>query len=494
MKQGLILLGAGAVTEALYLAVTLRLPWWRYGGALQSWRDLLGAVYGAFWICLAGALLLLTIYVLGWRALRRLNRRQQEVQGRLVWFFALAFSATLFWLMPITSDLFNYLGQAHLFTDLGANPLLEPAAEVNEAVLAKGGSSDPLLSTYATVYAATPSIYGPAWTLISAPATLGPSETAFGLSYLKGLACLAFLGSAWLVQKIVGKLRPASAVEALYLFAWNPLVLLMAVGDGHNDMVMMAAVLLGFWFLLQESWVLAFGALAFSASIKYVGALFVPLFVLYTWDRSMHRSQRGPWPALLRGGFATVAVTGLLYAPLGSLEWGASVLLRLLKPANWAMTSAPQPAARIFWAEYVAGSVSQEVLAWLPTLALVGGLFAFAVAYLYLIARLRLGLKEERFNTCLPRMARRRRGRFSLQKAKAQQLFDASFTVSLLIFVLGAARSQPWYLIWPASLAGFSTQRRAWPALIALSAVMLLSQIWVEWGSPGLVTLISEVI
>jgi hypothetical protein len=66
---------------------------------------------------------------------------------------------------------------------------------------------------------------------------------------------------------------------------------------------------------------------------------------------------------------------------------------------------------------------------------------------------------------------------------------DTGFLVSLLVFLFGAARSQPWHLIWPASLAGLSTQRWAWPMVILLSALMLVTQIWVEWGTPGLTLL-----
>ena len=40
------------------------------------------------------------------------------------------------------------------------------------------------------------------------------------------------------------RLTPGAALEGLYFFAWNPLVLLMAVGDGHNDIVLVALVLL----------------------------------------------------------------------------------------------------------------------------------------------------------------------------------------------------------------------------------------------------------
>ena len=76
----------------------------------------------------------------------------------------------------------------------------------------------------------------------------------------------------------------------------------------------------------------------------------------------------------------------------------------------------------------------------------------------------------------------------------AQQLLDASFTLSLLLFLLGAARSQPWHLIWPASLAGLSAKRWAWVSVAVLTAALLLSQVWVEWGTPSLETLFSEAI
>jgi len=294
------------------------------------------------------------------------------------------------------------------------------------------------------------------------------------------------------VWQIGAKLRPGSGLEVLYLFAWNPLVLLMAAGDGHNDMAMMACVLLGFWFLLQESWALSFGALALSASIKYVGALFVPLFVLYTWDWSRRESQRMPWLALLSGGFAFFAVTAVIYAPLGSVEWGVGVLHRLIRPANWAFAFPPERAARTPGLVHGAGSVPTEMLPWLPTLVLVIGLLAFAAAYLYLSARLVLGLKRERLRARPLQNVQGQGGLLAPKKAQTQMLFNVGFVVSLLIFVLGAARSQPWHLIWPASLAGLSAQKWAWPPVITLSAVMLLTQVWVEWGTPGLVTLFSE--
>jgi hypothetical protein len=413
-------------------------------------------------------------------------------QVKLVWIFAVLFSTTLVWLLPITSDLFNYLAHAHLLTDLGANPLLESAFEVNQAVLAKTGSPDPLLSAYMNAYASTPSIYGPAWALVSAPATLASSRVAFGLFYLKGLACFAFLACAWLVMAIVERLRPSSAVEALYLFSWNPLVLLMAVGDGHNDVVMMAGVLLGFWFLLKDSWAAAFGALALSACIKYVGALFIPCFVMYGWVRSRYLGQDRQGPVLLRGGLAAVVMTGLVFVPLGSLEWITSVHNRLLRPANWAWDLGSRQGAGSEWMIAQLGLVSHGLLAGLPTLVLAGGLAVFVLSYLFLTSRLALGLTGGVFMRKQPGEAEQTQ--LSWQHDNTQRLLDTGFSISLLIFVLGVARSQPWHLLWPASLAGLSAKRGAWVPVIALSAILLLSQIWIEWGTPDFATLLSEVI
>jgi hypothetical protein len=98
----------------------------------------------------------------------------------------------------------------------------------------------------------------------------------------------------------------------------------------------------------------------------------------------------------------------------------------------------------------------------LSTVIMAAGLIMFAVVYLVLIW-----------------MSARREGGFS-------ELMGVGFAALMLAFLLGAARSQPWHLIWAIALAGLAPLRWAWPATIGLSTFMLLSQLWVEWGAPGL--------
>lgn len=423
LRSGALLVAAGLSSEAVYLLVTARLSWWRYGGNLTSWSQLLGGHWSAMGACLAGIGVLMAAYLAGWLAVKR-----GAGQRVIVWGFAALFAVTLLWLLPITSDLFTYLGHAHLFTDLGRNPFLDAPLDFGDA----------LLWAFPTRYASRPSVYGPAWVLASAPGTVGPHDVAAGVFYLKVVASIAYLGCAWLLERVLQRLRPAAALEGLYLFAWNPLVLLMAVGDGHNDIVMMAAVLLALWLLVRQRWVLSFGVLAFSVWIKYVSAMFVPFFALYAWNSLKQRPAAGRWTPLAEGGLVTVVVSVLVFAPFWSSERMPGIVQRFLHPMNWHTGT---------------GYLSGLLLGW--------GLFLFAAAAVVMVWR----------------MVRR--------PGSLQQLVNACFAASLLAFVLGATRSQPWHLLWPATLAGLSDRIWAWPLVVGLSALMLVVQVWVEWGAPG---------
>jgi hypothetical protein len=203
---------------------------------------------------------------------------------------------------------------------------------------------------------------------------------------------------------------------------------------------------------------LAFAALAFSVWIKYVSLLFFPLFLLYVWRQHADQSRSTLWLVLARSGLAALVVTVVVLAPLGSIDWAASMAQRLLQPVNWQA--------------YTGTASAGPGLA--PTWFLVAGLLAFSAAYAVLTLRL---LQYLRTSAQVGAAGRQR---------QLREILDVAFLVSLLIFVLAAARSQPWHLIWPATLAVLARQRWAWPVIAGLSALMLASQVWVEWGAPGL--------
>jgi hypothetical protein len=422
IRRNLSLLGVGLVSAVVYLAVTVRLPWWRYGRMLNSWSDILGHDWGTFALCLTGVAVLLLAYLWGWHAVR-----EGLVPRWMIWGGAILYAITLFWLLPITADLFLYLVRAHVFTDLGANPL-----RVAPVALPR----DPVLASYVIDYESRPTVYGPAWTLLSAPGTMGRYDIISGLFYLKGLAMAAYLGCAWLLERILRQVRPGSAQEGLYLFAWNPLVLLMGVGDGHNDIVMMVLVLLAGWWLLQERWALALGTLALSVWVKYVSVMLFPLFIIYIWWRLAPQGRRR-LTVLSRGILVAAGVSTLVVAPFWYPDLLPGLVERLAHPISSEMPALSQWALGIGLALFVLG-------------------YAVALGWIA-------------------------RGPRSLST-----LIDASVLVTLLILLLGAARSQPWHLIWPAALAGLSNRRWVWPLIITAAAMMLAGQVWIEWGTPGL--------
>ena len=400
-----------------------RLPWWAFDGRSWSWVQILGKGAGPLLACVASALGVMAAYLWGWHLVRKGGGAR-----RIVWAFSVVFAATLFWLLPITCDLSSYLTKAHLFTDMGANPLIEAPANYR----------DHLLLAYPAAYAEQPSIYGPVWSLLSGLGTLGSHDEVAGVFYLKALAAVAYLGAVWLLERILRQVRPGSAEEMLYLFAWNPLVLFMAIGDGHNDIVMMALILLAAWFLLRERWGLAFGILMLSAWIKYATLTLLPLFALYAWRRLEREPQPVRWRALAQAALASISVTILVFAPFGDVGGVLRIGRRLLQPVNW-QVGGDSLASGVFGA----------------------GVLMFCGAYLVLLVGFIRG-----------------RGTF-------EPLGNAGFAALLLAFVLGFARSQPWHLIWPASLAGLADRRWAWPVVVGLSGILLVVQLWVEWGMPG---------
>jgi hypothetical protein len=221
----------------------------------------------------------------------------------------------------------------------------------------------------------------------------------------------------------------------------------MAVGDGHNDIVMMALVLLAAWLLLRKRWAWSAAALALSAGVKIVSLAFIPLAIGYALGASRRvlsggqdvAAEPGRIAILGRGLLATIGVGLLMIIPAGGLAYVFAEAQRLLHPDNW-----------------------QAGMASVASLAFSVGLALFALAYGFVALRL--------FRAGAPR----------------DRTLESLFLVSLLAFVFGAARAQPWHLIWPLSLAGLVRWAWAWPVTIGLSAVFVLAQLWVEWGMPGL--------
>jgi hypothetical protein len=253
------------------------------------------AIFGiALYSCYVGGALLL------WRTgpLPRLTR--------WLWVGAVAVAGVLAWTYPVTStDIFDYLFRSHMTAAYGANPYLELPNQFKQ---------DPWFRYVGWPNA--PSAYGPLWEVIGWQlAQLGGSSLLANVLLLKGVAIGTFLGSGLLIQRWTRDQRWQQL--SVYLWLWSPLALWEFAAGGHNDGLMVVALLLALWAVRRNQHWLAVLALTAGALFKFLPAIFLPLVVL-NWMRQQQTWSR----RLLVGGFACLLFavpTVMLYIPYWDL-------------------------------------------------------------------------------------------------------------------------------------------------------------------------------
>jgi len=264
-RPALTLVVVGSVSEAVYLAYVLLFPLTRYGHAPRPY-DMEQIAHdhrwmGAIWV--VGLIILFAGYL---AAIQAVERGPGSL--RLILVFGLVFGLTLIWLYPVTAtDLFQYVMRARVQVVYNANPMTVPPSRF---------PGDPLLP-FVGEWKDILSPYGPAWELLSgAVAALGFTSAVSGAVAYKFVAFLAYLVCmAALFRGTRGDSR------ALLFFAWNPLVLLQGLGNGHNDLVMLAWLLLAlvFWERLGN-WFVAAIALSLAVLTKASAAVMAPLLLV----------------------------------------------------------------------------------------------------------------------------------------------------------------------------------------------------------------------
>lgn len=194
-------------------------------------------------------------------------------------------------LYPITAlDVALYVVRARLWAFYGGSPMLAlPASFPQDPYIGLSGE-----------YVKEVSPYGPLWELLAqVPIRLGLFDIGVGIVAMKVIALLAYIGMAVLVGWYARQDKPqlgVSGLTALTFFALNPLVLLEAIGNGHNDMVMLALMTLGLVLWQRDRWAWATLALTLATLIKVTGLILLPLFgmaVLVTAPNWRMRLLRG---------------------------------------------------------------------------------------------------------------------------------------------------------------------------------------------------------
>lgn len=198
----------------------------------------------------------------------------------------------------LSGDVYSYIIYGRIFAHYGANPYVQVPAQYPDDPFA------PLV-----YWQFVPSFYGPLWTLLSAGlALVGGEAVGFTVLLFRAIAVAAAIASAGLIWACLARSAPNRAAQGVVLFLWNPLVVLESGLSAHNDIVMVALLLLAVWLFARRRPTLALVALALSALVKFITLLLLPPLLLLAVRQVPNRRALARWLAS-----ATVAV-GLVVA------------------------------------------------------------------------------------------------------------------------------------------------------------------------------------
>jgi Glycosyltransferase family 87 len=291
IATGLVISLAAANTDSLLPESVRPVPAW------------LAGPFGATGLGL-GVLPLLLVLSMMFVSYALAARAADRLSGRAVLMTIAALHALVLLAPPLLStDVFSYQAYARMGSLYGANPYLQGPHAI---------ALDPIYPFIGAKWVTTPSAYGPLFTSISyvlAPLSIAASVLAYkAMAAVSSLALVAIVWNA-------ARLRGLNPVRAAALVGLNPLLVVYGVGGGHNDLLMLVAMVGGIYLLLQHRERAGGASMILGAAIKLTAGLFLP-FAVAGAGGPRRRQRRSD--VLAGAAVAAAAVAGLGFAMFGS--------------------------------------------------------------------------------------------------------------------------------------------------------------------------------
>jgi hypothetical protein len=291
LVSGLLISLAAASTDQLLPESVRPVPSWLAGPFGSTGLDLR---VGGLIVVLA---MMFASYVVAVRA-------AEQLSGRMILMGIAGLHALILLAPPLLStDVFSYQAYGRLGAMYGANPYLHGPHAI---------ALDPLYPFIGAKWVSTPTTYGPVFTAVSlvlAPLSIAASALAYkAIAVLASLAMIAFVWNG-------ARVRGVDPVKAVALVGLNPLIVVYGVGGGHNDLLMLAAVIAGVYAVLQHRERSAGGLMVLGAGIKLTAGLCLP-FALASAGGPRPRDRRRD--LLIGAGAAVAAVAALGFAVFGT--------------------------------------------------------------------------------------------------------------------------------------------------------------------------------
>jgi hypothetical protein len=157
----------------------------------------------------------------------------------------------------------------------------------------------------------TPSVYGPVFTASSAVGMKAAGESfTFGRLWFQALAAISFIGILLLIE------RRTRDPQVLAFVALNPLLVVVAINGGHNDLLMALPVLAAVLFASDRRFEAAGVLAGLAALVKLTGGL--ALLGIAAW--ALFHYGRKEAARLMAWGLGTVAFGYLLVGGMSALR------------------------------------------------------------------------------------------------------------------------------------------------------------------------------
>jgi hypothetical protein len=231
---------------------------------------------------------LFALYWLGYRmAIRPIMQKLPSPRARmsyaaLILTLGVIFNGILLPIYPFdATDVYDYVMHGRMAALYDLNPLQDSPVDAAE---------DPAYAF--TGWRFSPSAYGPAWERIGEATVQVSGETINqDVVAFKLVAVIGYAVTALFIALTLREIAPRRIEAGLFLFAWNPLVIFVTGGNGHNDAVMMAFMMMGVYLMSKRWYAASTGAMMLGVLVKFIPLMGVPMVVLVAFSRLGKRER-----------------------------------------------------------------------------------------------------------------------------------------------------------------------------------------------------------
>lgn len=216
------------------------------------------------------------------------NRKKLFKNIKQILLFVLIVSIFFMVVVPFeSSDVFYYLGIGRIQSEYDQNPYYISVKDYVDNNNVNMENDTALQKGYNNYWSETTVVYGAIWTFICRIiAGLSFGNVDIGLLLFKLLNLAVHIFNCYMMYKVSHK-KIFSIIYGL-----NPFVLIEALSNVHNDIFIVAFILLATYFLIRKKNVLlATLFLSFATAIKYFAILLLPIMIIYHFRKEKPQTR-----------------------------------------------------------------------------------------------------------------------------------------------------------------------------------------------------------